>query len=274
MNLESVRYIDIHSHLNFKDYKGDLDAVLKRMEENGVATIVVGTDLESSREAVELAEKNENIFACIGAHPADDRSFVFDEKDFLPFVQKAKCVAVGECGLDYFRLDKLFANSRELENEKERQKKEFIKQIEFSIKYKKPLMLHLRDSVDASAYDDAFNILESYLLNHESIPRGNCHFFAGTLEQAKKFIDLGFTLSFTGVITFAREYEGLVKGVPLDMIHSETDSPFASPIPYRGKRNEPSYVIEIVKKIAEIKGEDIEKVRTKLLENARKTFQI
>ena len=98
------------------------------------------------------------------------------------------------------------------------------------------------------------------------------HFFAGSLEWAKKFVDLGFTISFTGVITFARQYDEVIKNIPFDKIHAETDAPFVAPIPYRGKRNEPTYVIEVVKKIAEIRGEDFEKVRIQLLENAKKTF--
>ncbi len=251
-----IKYIDIHSHLNFKDFDIDLKDVLKRMKDNGVATIVVGTDLESSREAVKLAEKNENVFACIGAHPADERNFVFDEKDFVALATKPKCVAVGECGLDYFRFE------GDLEAEKSRQAKEFIKQIEFSIKYKKALMLHIRD-----AYEDAYEILKKYPKAY-----GNVHFFTGSIEWAKKFIDIGFTVSFSGVITFAREYKELVKNIPLNKMHAETDSPYAAPILYRGKRNEPSYVIEIVKRIAEIKSEDIEKVKLQLLENAKKMF--
>jgi TatD DNase family protein len=254
-----VNYIDIHSHIDFKDFDHDRNEVLKRMKENSVATIVVGTDLESSKRAVQLANENEHIFACVGAHPHDDMNFVFDEKDFEEFIKNPKVVAVGECGLDYFRLPE------NIEVEKSRQKKEFIKQIEFAIKHGKPLMLHIRD-----AYEDIYEILRNY---KEKV-RGNIHFFAGSLEWAKKFIDLGFTLSFTGVITFARDYDEAIKNIPLDKLHAETDSPFVAPIPYRGKRNEPTYVTEVVKKIAEIRGEDFEKVRTQLLENARNIFNI
>jgi len=251
-----AKYIDIHCHLDFKDYKGDFKEVIKRMTDNGIAGITVGTDLESSREAIKLSEEYENIFACIGVHPADDRNFIFNEKDFVTLATKPKCVAIGECGLDYFRFE------GDLEAEKSRQEKEFIKQIEFSIKYKKALMLHIRD-----AYEDAYKILKRYPKAY-----GNVHFFTGSIEWAKKFIDLGFTISYSGVITFAREYKELVKSIPLDKIHAETDSPFAAPIPYRGKRNEPSYVIEIVKRIAELRGESLERVSSQLLENSKRTF--
>lgn len=265
----SLKYIDIHSHLSFGDYQNDFSTVIKRMEERGVGTITIGTDLKSSIEAVKLSNKYENIWACIGAHPEDDPTFVFDEKDFEELVKNPKVVAIGECGLDYYVGPKSKVESEKLkeisENEKERQKREFIKQIEFAIKYNKPLMIHIRD-----AHDDAYKILKSY----EGKVRGNLHFFTGSSELAKKFIDIGYTVSFPGVITFAKETEEAVKNIPLEMMHVETDSPFAAPIPYRGKRNEPSYVIEVVKKIAEIRGEDVETVRKQLLFNVKRVFGI
>jgi TatD DNase family protein len=254
-----IKFIDIHSHLGFGDYGQDLKEVIKRMEENGVATITVGTDLESSKEAVRITDENENIWACIGAHPADKRDFVFEEKDFAELVKNPKVVAIGECGLDYFKL------TENIEEEKSRQKKEFIKQIEFAIKYDKPLMLHIRE-----AYEDAYEILKKY----EGKTTGNMHFFAGSLDFAKKIIELGFTISFTGVITFARQYDEVIKNIPLEKMHAETDAPFVAPIPYRGKRNEPIYVIEVVKKIAEIRGEDFETVREQLLKNSKDFFNL
>ena len=218
MNLESIKYIDIHSHLGFADYGQDLKEVIKRMEDSGVATITIGTDLESSKEAVKIADENENIWACIGSHPADKKDFVFEESDFKDLVQNPKVVAIGECGLDYFRLEDEFnkgLSSRSeagrgeslvefVEREKTRQKKEFIKQIEFSIKYNKPLMLHIRDEISGGetlgikkgfssgnhAYSDAYEILSKY----NGKARGNMHFFAGSLDWAKKFVELGFTI--------------------------------------------------------------------------------
>ena len=211
---------------------------------------------------MKVAEKYENVWACIGAHPHDNTDFVFEEKDFAELVKNPKVVAIGECGLDYFKL------TENIEAEKSRQKKEFIKQIEFAIKYDQPLMLHIRE-----ADDDAYEILQKY----EGLPgqgkaRGNVHFFTGSTEWAEKFNKLGFTISFPGVITFAKETQDAVRNIPLEMMHVETDSPFAAPIPFRGKRNEPTYVIEIVKKIAELRGENLEVVQKQLLENAKKTF--
>ncbi len=267
-----MKYIDTHCHLNFSEYGKDQGEILKNMKNAEVGAITVGTDLESSREAVKIASEHENIWASIGIHPKDNPKAVFEEKEFSELVKNPKVVAVGECGLDYFIHPKskstgTFSHSRECENvpveEKTRQKELFIQQIEFAIKHKKPLMLHIRE-----AYADAYDILKKY----EGKVFGNIHFFTGSAEWAQKFIDLGFTISFPGVITFAKETEEAVRAIPLDKILAETDSPYAAPVPYRGKRNEPSYVIEVVKKIAELRGEDFEKVRKQLLENAEKIF--
>ena len=163
-------------------------------------------------------------------------------------------MGIGECGLDYSR--------NPSEEEKEKQKNYFLQQIELSIELNLPLMLHVRD-----AYRDVLDILTQY-----PKARGNVHFFAGTVEIAQEFLDKGFTLSFTGVITFAREYEKLVKATPIDRILSETDCPYVTPMPYRGKRNEPFYVSEVVNKIALIKNENVEKVKKQLVENAFRVF--
>jgi len=264
-------YIDIHSHLNFPDYEKDFEDVIQRLKDTGTGTITVGTDLASSQMAVELAQKYENIYACIGLHPADDTGEIFDEEEFEKLASQEKVVAVGECGLDYkgFKI-----HDSGFENEKEKQITQFKKHIELALKYNKPLMLHLRSGENADAYNDAIIILESYILNPESKLRGNCHFYAGSLEQAKKFIDLGFTVSFTGVITFTKDYDEVIKFIPLDKMMSETDCPFVTPVPHRGKRNEPSYVQEVVKKIAEIRGEDFEMVKKTLRDNAVRYFAL
>jgi TatD DNase family protein len=203
-------------------------------------------------------------------------------------------VAIGECGLDYFRISKL--EPLEFGKLKKIQIDQFKKQIEFAIKYNKPLMLHIRDFSQgvkqglslkrnevtgegetlvniSSAYEEAYDILKTYSQGL-TLTGGNIHFYAGTLDWAKKFIELGFTISFTGVITFAHNYDEVIKNIPLDKIHAETDSPFVAPVPFRGKRNEPNYVVEVYKKIAEIRGEDFEMIRKQLIENAKRVFSI
>jgi TatD DNase family protein len=135
-------------------------------------------------------------------------------------------------------------------------------------------MLHLRNGGGRSAYKDAFDILNTKYLIHNTGLRGNLHFFAGTIEEAKPFLDAGFTFSFTGVITFARSYDEIIRYLPLDRILSETDCPYVAPAPYRGTRNEPAYVVEVVKKIAEIRGEHFKNVQAQLFKNANTLFQL
>ncbi len=255
------KYFDIHSHLNFDEYAPDFDEVIERLREAETHTICVGTDLDSSIRAVNLANKYPEIYACIGVHPVDDPKRKFVKEDFEELVKNPKVVAIGECGLDYFHAKK--------EEDKERQDKLFLDQIEFAIEYDKPIMIHSRD-----AYDDLLNILEPLAKIHGEKLRGNVHFFAGTLSEAQRFFAINFTISFTGVITFARNYDDVIKNSPLEMIMSETDAPFVAPAPYRGKRNEPSYVQEVVKKIAEIRGEDEEIVGETLIKNAKRVFEI
>ena len=269
INIMKIDYIDIHSHLNFEDYESDFEVVIQRLRDTSTATITVGTDLASSKKAVEIAEKYENIYACIGLHPADNKDENFNEEEFEKIVKSRKVVAVGECGLDYKRF-KIYDSG--FKNEREKQIELFKKQIEFAIRWDKTSMLHLRSGENLDAYDDAILILESYILNHKSKLKGNCHFYAGNVEQAKKFIDLGFTISFTGVITFTKDYDEVIKNTPIEKIMSETDSPFVTPVPYRGQRNEPAYVCEVVKKIAEIREEDLENVKEVLKNNAIKYF--
>lgn len=257
----TYKYIDIHSHLNFPDYQKDWDEVIQRLRETETGTVVVGTDFESSKKAVELADKYGEIYACIGIHPVDDPSKIFESEKFEELMKHPKVVAIGECGLDYFHQDK---NNTE---ETERQKKLFLEQVNFALKHNKPIMIHSRD-----AYAELLEILEPLSKEHGEKLWGDVHFFAGNLEIAKRFWDIGFTTSFTGVITFARNYDEVIKNSPLNMLMSETDAPFVAPVPYRGKRNEPSYVVEVVKKIAEIRGEDFETIQKALIKNTERVF--
>ncbi|MDD5318370.1 MAG: TatD family hydrolase [Candidatus Pacebacteria bacterium] len=274
---KNIEYIDIHSHLNFADYENDRDQVIERMAEEGVATVTVGTDLKSSQHAVALADKYPFFYACVGQHPADvpegGVAESFDEAAYTKLLGHPKTVAMGECGLDYFYLNKQLKEGKisqtDVEKEKARQRALFRKQVELAIKFDKPLMLHCRET-----YGEILEILDGYFKVYGSQLRGNAHFFAGTLEEAQAFLDLGFTLSFTGVITFARQYEELVKHVPLDRLLSETDAPYVTPVPHRGKRNEPAHVIEVVEKMAQIKGISVESLKKQLIQNANTLFRI
>lgn len=264
-------YIDIHSHISFPDYDRDREAVIRRMKEKNIWAIDVGTNFENSRKAAENAAANQNIFASAGLHPTDDESEDFVTAVYKKLFENPKVVAVGECGLDYFRLGENNQASQKLKvkSGKERQINIFKSQIDLALELDKPLMIHCRD-----AYADLLEILRPYSVMYGSKLRGNMHFFAGGQKEAKRFLDLGFMLSFTGVITFARDYDEIIKSIPIDMILAETDSPFVAPVLHRGKRNEPIYIKEVIQKIAEIKNISREEVAKTTTENAVRLFNL
>ncbi len=248
-------YFDFHSHIHFDKFAGDIDEVLQRMKDNNVWTIVVGTDINHSQHALKFAQEHDGVFATVGLHPADNTSEQFDQSNYSDLVQDSKVVMVGECGLDYFHIKE--------ESEQKRQRDEFEKQIDFAVECNKPLMLHIRD-----AHSDGLDILRAKKKEYGNKLRGNTHFFTAGPDIAKQYYELDFTTSFPGVITFTHDYDETVKYAPKDMILSETDSPYATPVPHRGKRNEPSYVIEVVKKMAELRGDDLETLKKQLVTNA------
>ncbi len=251
-----MKYIDIHSHLHDPAFDADLEDVLVRMKDAGVGTITVGTGLMSSREAVLLAEHVEHVWATIGVHPNDDPSEEFDETEFRMLAKHPKVVGVGECGLDMLKTDQTDLN---------RQRELFEKHIMLAKETNLPLMLHVRD-----AYREVLDVLQKY----EGNVRGNVHFFAGDVEIAKMFLDRGFTLSFTGVVTFARNYDEVLRYIPDDMIMVETDAPYVAPIPHRGKRNEPLFVTSIMETIATIRGTEADVFAHTMLKNSQRIFGI
>ncbi|NQV93200.1 TatD family hydrolase [Candidatus Kaiserbacteria bacterium] len=247
-------YFDFHSHIHFEKFADDIDEVLLRMREKNVGTIVVGTDREQSRQALEFAKKHDGIFATVGLHPADNTKESFDEVFYSELLSDDKVVMVGECGLDYFHIKD--------EAEQARQRKEFEKQIDFAVAHNKPMMLHIRD-----AHKDGIDMLRSKKREYGDKLKGNAHFFTAGPEVAKQYYELNFTTSFPGVITFTHDYDETVKYAPQDMILSETDSPYAAPVPHRGKRCEPVFVIEVVEKMAQLRGEDVEELKIQLIKN-------
>ena len=254
-----LNYFDTHSHPHDKAFDADREQVILEMKERGIGTIAIGTDQTESKKAVDIATLHENIYASVGLHPADNVLEEFDYEFYKALAQNKKVVAIGECGLDYFYIENFFERDKNekgithsKEEEIERQKQIFKEHINLAIEINKPLMLHIRASKGSTdAYDDSIQIFKDAQAEGKTV-KGNVHFFTGTLEVAKSFIDLGLTISFPGVITFTKEYDEVVKNIPLEMIHAETDSPYATPAPYRGKRNSPVYVEEVVKKIAEL----------------------
>jgi|CXWL01.1.fsa_nt_gi TatD DNase family protein len=277
----NFRYIDIHTHVNIAAFSEDSDAVTSRTLSEGVAHINVGTQKATSARAVAIANEHENgVYATVGLHPVHTAKSYHDEhelgtegKDFAEtgekfqrenyetFARDPKVVAIGECGLDYFRTET---------KTKEIQEEAFIAQILLANDLKKPLMLHIRDvQGSVGAYTDALNLLKA----HAKV-LGNVHFFAGTYDIAKQFWEIGYSTSFTGVITFANQYDETIQKAPLEMLHAETDAPYVAPKPFRGERNEPLHVREVYKRIAELRNEDEETVRLALIQNAERLFNI
>lgn len=294
-----IKYIDIHSHFNLPQFSADLSEAIKKMEEAETATICVGTDLETSRKAIEIAEMSKNIWATVGQHPTDNDEEI-DMNAFLEIAKHPKVVAIGECGLDFFRTPKdSFAIDGKTAGEKandgkiiieksiipktvlEKQKELFEKQIKIAEEVDKPIMIHGRPSAGTmDAYEEILKILSNF-----PKVRANFHFFVGDTIIAKKILELGHSMSFDGPITFSHDYDEVIKMLPIENIMAETDSPFAIPEPYRSeimaenskktfKRAEPWMVKEIVKTIAKIKDLDEEKTRQILLENAKQFFKI
>ena len=279
-----MKYIDTHAHLNLSAFADDVDAVATRCLDEEVGVINIGTKLSTSLRAVELSARYNHLYAIVGLHPIQtvpgthdedeigeggkaftSRGEIFDTAGFRTLAESPKVVGIGECGFDYWHCP---PETYEVQEEA------FLAQIALANELNLPLMIHTRgpkpgdeSPTGRSVYQDVYEILKQ----HANVPF-NVHFYAGTIDEAKRFIDIGGTISFTGVITFAKAYEEVIRAVPLDRIHAETDCPYVAPVPYRGARCEPWMVQEVYKKIAQIRGEDEEFVRVQLLENAQKLY--
>ena len=246
--------IDTHSHIYYDKYSHDFDDVIDRAVNSGVEKIIcIGTDLESSIQSLEISNKYKNIYCTIGYHPHESS---LTKKNYLNKLEEIsredKVVAIGEIGLDYY-----YNNS-----DPEIQKKRFIEQVELANSLNLPVVIHNRDSDD-----DLYDILKKHL------PKGVIHCFSSNLNYANKIIELGILLSFTGIITFKNStLDNVIKEIPLSKIMVETDSPYLTPIPFRGKRNEPSHVKLVAEKIAQIKNISLEEVAYQTTKNALNLF--
>lgn len=254
--------IDTHAHLMFKEFKGDVEAVVERARTVGVEKIVnVGCDLESSKQAVEMARRYEDLYATLGLHPYDA---LYANEDLMAeweklILENKKIVAVGECGLDYFKA----------RIPKEDQKKAFRMQLELAKKLNLPVIIHNRD-----ADDECLEILEEF--TDKGRLEAVFHCFGSNVQFARKLWYKGYWTSFTGVITYskAENLREVVSEVPMDMFMVETDCPYLAPQRYRGQRNEPAYVAEVVRKIAEIRNISVKEIERMSTKNAEKFFNI
>lgn len=282
-------YIDTHCHLNFKDFKDDYKQVAERALSNQVEMVVVGSEIKTSTRAISLSnEFEQGVYSAVGLHPIHLQDVLikndnengkyefrskkeeYQESAYLDLIKSGgkKVVAVGEIGLDYYHIDS--SSEAELSSIKNLQQEVFYKQLELAKKVELPVIIHCRE-----AHDDLFSVLKDfYSKNSFKKEWGVIHCFSGDLEQAKKYWDLGLLISFTGLITFVKQWDSLIEKAPLDKIMIETDSPYLSPNPYRGQRNEPLYVKEVAKKIAEIKKQGLDLTAKAILETSKNFFQV
>ncbi|MEA3499837.1 MAG: TatD family hydrolase [Candidatus Marinimicrobia bacterium] len=249
-------FIDTHAHLNFDPFFNDVEPFIERAVLNGVEKIIVpSVDIQSSEKSLILSEKYDGIFSAVGIHPHDSEKANNNYLKILEeFSKNKKVVAIGEIGLDYYRN---YA-------EKEIQKRKFQRQLELAKSLNLPIIIHNRD-----ADDDVLEIMEKV-----DYYNGQMHCFSGDVEFAKKILQKGMLISFTGVITFSKKAVKVASNLPINKLMVETDSPFMAPVPFRGKTCEPSFVVEVAKKYAEIFGIELEKVENITTENAKKLFKI
>ncbi len=276
--------VDTHTHVNFSAFKDDSDEVIKRCLDKDIWLINVGSQSSTSQRAVQIAERYEKgVYAAVGLHPIHLYEMDVDEDEDISFHSKAeafdidlyrklassdKVVAIGEMGIDYFHLPQ----GEDPVEVKRRQRETFLQGIELAQDLGKPIIVHTRPTKGTfDAYDDEINILRQAGYFH-----GVIHSFLGTFEQAQEFLQMGFYLSFNGIVTFknAQTVQEVAQKVPLERMLLETDAPYLTPVPYRGKRNEPSYVEYVARKIAELKNISLEEVAEVTTNNARRLFGI
>lgn len=290
-----MKLIDAHTHAHFNAFKDDSRKIIEKALKEDIGMILVGTQSSTSRDSVEFSNlyPNKPVYSSVGLHPIHlerlkinelelelesklyngkfTKAEKFDYRYYKKLALNPKVVAIGEIGLDYHWTDK--NNKKAIQ----KQKNVFRAQIELSLDVKKPIIVHCR-----KAHKDCIEILKEYYVllsrakQNNTKLNGDIHFFDGTLKEAREYIKMGFTVSFTGVITFsnAKHHRELVKNIPLNKILIETDAPYVTPEPFRGKRNEPLYVKYVAQKIAEIKKIPIERVMKVTTETARKVFNI
>ncbi|MBI4050801.1 MAG: TatD family hydrolase [Candidatus Doudnabacteria bacterium] len=287
------KLVDTHSHLNFQAFREDAGEVISRALDAGVWMINIGTQFETSRRAVELAENySDGVYAAVGLHPIhlfehhvdeEETSFnakgeEFDVVSYKELVQRSvKVVAIGEFGLDYYRMPK----GENPEKVKQLQKEVFEKHLNLAVKLDKAAMIHCRSSQSSQdAYEDILRILDEFTPSFQKRGEGEfrfeIHSFTGDWSVAQEFLKRGAQVALNGIITFDKtgRSEEVVKNLPLDRTLLETDAPYLTPVPHRGRRNEPSYVRHVAEKIAEIKNLSYDEVAEQTTKNARKLFRI
>ncbi len=289
------RLIDTHCHVHFEAYKQDVDEVVNRALNSGVGMITVGTQSTTSKNGIALAEKYDGVWCTIGLHPnhlhtqdffdenelpsganndlkegdgpahIKTRSERFDVAYYRQLAKHPKVVGIGELGLDYYRLPP----NINLETLKSDQQEQVRAQLAFASEVEKPVVIHCRD-----AHDDQAKLLEEEIARGGLLRRGVIHCFTGTSAEAMRYVDLGFFVSFSGIVTFGKNVMESARRVPLDHLLIETDSPYLTPAPYRGRRNEPINVEFVAKKIAELHQVSTDEVAQVTTANAASLFRL
>mgnify|MGYP003879253253 CR=1 FL=1 len=273
--------IDTHAHINFKAFKDDADEVIQRSLSENTWMILVGSEYKSSKRALEYANKYQRgVYAAAGLHPIhlEDinengeqiRAEEFNHDMYEKLAQFEKVVAIGEIGLDYFHL----SHDMDVSSAKKKQKEVFIAQLELARQMDLPVIIHCRQ-----AHDDMIALLMEFRKGRKELFRNNenwgvMHCFSGDEDLAWQYFHLGLLISFTGLVTFSSQWDGLLRKVPLDKLMIETDAPFMTPEPFRGKRNEPVLVEYVARRIAEVKGLTYDKIAEATTSNARNLFKI
>lgn len=252
-------YFDTHVHLNSEKYE-NIDLIVENAIKNGVSKmIVVGYDIETSQKALEIASNFDFIYAAVGIHPSEVKNAKISDLDAIEaMLNNTKVVAVGEIGLDYY-----------WDKENKPQQKDFFEaQIKLAAKYDLPIIVHSRDSAE-----DTYDVFTG---NKKYCKKGVMHCYSYSLEMAKKFINLGFKIAFGGAITFlnAKENKRVVSDLGIENILIETDAPYLTPHPFRGKTNEPKYIYLVAEKIAELKNMSLREVSRATYQNACELFEV
>ncbi len=262
--------IDTHCHLNFDEFENDREEIIGRCLSNDVWMINVGADYETSKKAVEIAEKyREGVYASVALHPHNvkpDKSSAFRRVDFLALAKKSKVVAVGECGLDYAFCE----NDEEI---KKLQQKVFVEHLKLAKELNKPIIIHSR-----RLFPEILSIIQNSKFKIQNSGPGVLHCYMGRWSYAEEYLKMGFYISFTGLITYARDYDKVIKNTPLERILIETDAPYLTPEPIRkpenNPRNEPQYVEYVARKIAEIKEVSFDQVASQTTKNTKELFNL
>lgn len=302
---------DSHAHAHFNAYKNDSDEVIKRALDKSVQMVLVGTQIDTSRKAIETAERFDGVWASVGLHPIhleegyfdpnedpapeppvgatvrgkphssfQRRAEIFDKEKYKQLaLSSKKVVAIGETGLDYYRLE---GDKARREGAKEKQRQIFKEQTELAAELDLALIVHCRDgstpltttmSLPNGAHGEVLQILKSVKAKYPTL-RGVIHCFTGTSEEGERYLDFGFYISFPGIITFAKNWDAFIRSMTSDKILVETDCPYLTPVPHRGKRNEPAYVEFTVRHLANIRGISFDEAASITTANAKKLFRV